>query len=306
MAAGNFAIPLVWRLGLVAFCCWLSYNNAISNKTGEPLWVSITSPATWTKKQKFQFDGAKLMEFSWIGNQSMQAFAALMDGAWKGDTVYVVGDYAELDEDCELTGDDAWLPQLEATLRDLQSGSPPNSKTGGATLKSKAEARDFSRGSLHDVTEAAMQRVADGEQLRYILNSELGVYVDLAHCPADDIIYYAEEDRADDWRVHPLSLLLAMGNGRGGGDFYGSFAPFVDLHADRRAIQRSTNSTLGAWTETVASIRFAKGGEESLLDGLQEWRPDFSESIKPTAWQDIPAKIAEVLAEGRAKHQQAA
>ena len=251
------------------------------------------------KKQKFQFDGVKLMEFSWVGNKSMQAFAALMAGAWKGDAVYVVGDYADMTEG-PYDGDDAWLPQLEAVLRDLGITD--------AKYVSEHDGREYPYSlyrhiddTFEDVTAEAMQRATEGESLRYILNPELGVYVDLEHCPADSVSYWAEDDEAFAWRVHPLSLLLAMGNGRGGGDFGGHFAPFVDLHADRRAIRRSTNHTVGAWTGTAASIRFAKTGEESALAGLQEWQPAFSEVKEPVPWQDIPSKIAETVAKGRDK-----
>lgn len=249
------------------------------------------------KKQRFEFDGLKLMEFSWVGNKSMQAFAALMDGAWKGDCVYVVGDYADMTEG-SYEGDDAWLPQLEAALRELG--------IVGATYVSDGREYPYSLyrhivETFEDVTEDAMKLAADGAELRYILNPELGVYIDLEHCPADSVSYWAEEDEAFAWRVHPLSLLLAMGNGRGGGDFkHGICKPFVDMHAERRSVKRSTQHPFGAWCETVSAIRFAKAGEESKLEGLQEWEPCFAETETPIGWQDVPARIAEVLAKGQA------
>ena len=40
-------------------------------------------------------NGAKLMEFSWQGNNFMEAVENLLNNEWKGDRVLFVGDYAE-------------------------------------------------------------------------------------------------------------------------------------------------------------------------------------------------------------------
>lgn len=252
------------------------------------------------KREIMEFDGAKLMEFAWVYNRSMRAFMALMNGAWQGDRVYIVGDYADLDERSFHEGDDAWLHVLEAAERELGFHGKTFVSESGRTYPDYLYG--FAERNFKDVTEDAMKLVEDGAQLRYILNAELGVYIDLEHCPADSIFYYAEDDKVYVYRVHPLAIILAMGNGRGGGDFrQGVCKPFVDLHADRRTVKRVTSHPFGAWCDTSSAIRFAKAGEEAELEGLQEWDPYFAENETPTPWQEIEAKVAEVLAKGREK-----
>lgn len=256
------------------------------------------------KKQVFWFDGAKMMEFSWLANRSVHALMVLMAGPWKGDRVYVVGDYADHSEG-PYEGEDAWLHVYDAAVRFLGIEN--------ATYTSEHDGKDYPENlyqhadhQFENVTEDAMKRAAEGERLRYILNPELGVFVDLQHCPADSVSYWKDGDEAFAWRVHPLPLLLAMGNGRGGGDFRGSYVPFVDLHEERRTVRRVTNMAVGAWTPTSANILFAKEGEEAKLQGLREWQPAFSEEENPIPWQDIPARLEEARAKGREKAAQAA
>lgn len=242
------------------------------------------------KKQRMHFDWSKLTEFSWLGNNSVNAFAALMHGAWKGDRVYIVGDYA--DGERQDAADDGWLPAYKAIEQEFG--------LEGRTYMSRGESypehlHQFAQNNFEVVDEAAEKLAGDGAKLRYIINEALGIHIDLEHCPADGI--EAEKDGSvTEWRVHPLPLLLAMGNNRGGGDFGGNFrevngtphAPFQHEHKcfDGTVIVTS-HPAIGQWTATTRSIRFTEAGEEAKLDGLTEWQPDFTEVEKPTPWQDI-------------------
>ena len=244
-------------------------------------------------KQVFAtLDGAKLMEFSWVHNKSVAALVALMAGEWKGDRVYIVGDYADSGE----FEDKNWRKSYDAVAREL--GFFGKTRKGEDGAEYETTLYGFAGNNFKEIflckwdwrpqdkpIENLDALSEEGLKMRYVINDDLGVYIDLQHCPADNISYWKDEDRAVVWRVHPMTLLLAMGNGRGGGDYNRGF--------NREAV--------GAWTASSNAIRFAKEGEEAKLEGLKEYAPYFAENETPTPWQEIDAKVAEVLAKGRAK-----
>jgi len=47
---------------------------------------------------------------------------------------------------------------------------------------------------------------------KFLVNHDKKEYIDIEH--------YTEKSMCDDWCPHPLSLMTAMGNGRGGGDYH--------------------------------------------------------------------------------------
>jgi hypothetical protein len=97
--------------------------------------------------------------------------------------------------------------------------------------------------TLDDDIEAKMSRPSryDMSPYRYIVNHTLKLYVDKN---------YGEEGG---WRIHPLSLLTAEGNGRGGGDYSGSNEELV-----------------GTWARNVISV------EKEAPDGYTELVCEFS------------------------------
>ena len=54
-------------------------------------------------------------------------------------------------------------------------------------------------------------------QGRFILNHDKKCYIDMVEYEKNNLT--CTED--DDWHFHPIPLLTAVGNGRGGGDFHG-------------------------------------------------------------------------------------
>lgn len=56
---------------------------------------------------------------------------------------------------------------------------------------------------------------------KFLINYDKKLYVDLKT--------YKEECNVDGWVVNPLSLLTAIGNGRGGGDYHYSSCPCIEL-----------------------------------------------------------------------------
>lgn len=137
-------------------------------------------------------NGAKLTEHSFIGNSFMGAVEKMITNnpmplVWGGD-------YADVEE-----GTDDNLYFLTETM-----GSEEITLT---TLNKKMHiSKDKLREKLADYSE---------KKNRYIINHTKREYVDKEKCP---YWLYGEYKMA----LHPLSLLTADGNGRGGGDYKGT------------------------------------------------------------------------------------
>lgn len=68
-----------------------------------------------------------------------------------------------------------------------------------------------------DVEDGKLNQEPEIHKDGYIVNHSKGLYIDIAH-------YMKMNDKYNDdegWIVHPLPLLTAIGNGRGGGDYRG-------------------------------------------------------------------------------------
>ena len=63
--------------------------------------------------------------------------------------------------------------------------------------------------------DAPLQKLPEGDghfvEGKFLVNHDKKEYIDIEH--------YTEKSMYDDWCPHPLSLMTAMGNGRGGGDY---------------------------------------------------------------------------------------
>ena len=64
-----------------------------------------------------------------------------------------------------------------------------------------------------DCHDSPFEMFPDTHKDGYIVNHSKGEYIDLAK--------YVEANEKDGWCVHPLPLMTAIGNGRGGGDYRG-------------------------------------------------------------------------------------
>ena len=137
-----------------------------------------------------EYTMAKLMEHSWWRNEFCRAFAeTLVDKPTK---VCWCGDYAE-EEECSELGFDykkVW------------------GKNKGYGLKST----DFSLNSV-----------------KYLINNDKQIYLDLQK-------YYERCNKKEeyqgnfyDWCIFPISLLTALGNDRGGGDFHKGNKGYKDV-----------------------------------------------------------------------------
>ena len=95
---------------------------------------------------------------------------------------------------------------------------------------------------------------------KFIVNHSLKKYID---CDK----YYKESLDGDGWCIHPLSLLTALGNGRGGGDYYDGY-----VNANK----------VGYWAGDLISIEdeAPKNNEESNEEKWEEFEIVFKEKQK--------------------------
>ena len=158
-------------------------------------------------------NGAKLMEFSWKGNEFVGALENLINkenGAWAGSPVIVAGDYAD-EEPYTLNGEKYNIYGLSCEF--------------GTKLEN-----------------------IEPKHYRYLINEDKKLFFDIEKCKTNK----------DGWSVHPLTLLLADGNGRGMGDY------------------KSKNSRrVGCWKRNIVVTSDNRPDEneykEIFIDWLEEW-----------------------------------
>lgn len=293
------------------------------------------------KKEWFHahdFDcGIKLMEFSYVvkepnklrGNCVTSVLHKLMENEWKGDRVYIIGDYASLPEKdengnyiterwdkeaqdyvpvvIEPSELEAWEPVLEALTKEAELTDDSYYHFAENTYKHLYEK------AYKD--EAFMKEFAYSEDnatiSRYLCNSALKKYIDLASLPVQWI--WLDPDEAPEWvprnsygniddniaelfnnkldlenipewvpknedggiddeiidlfsgkllhyvSVDPLTLLLAMGNDRGSGDYHSSYPGY---------------EYVGTWTPVSEYIFFV----DEAPEGYEKFNPGFTEA----------------------------
>ena len=139
----------------------------------------------------YTFDnGAKLMEFSYIGNALMKRVEWLLANTYKGYPYVCVGDYA----------DKVFTKAYMSNIVDAK-------EKGGVDVYEKATGFEESR--KYTTFLEGLPEYDGIPYYSYVINYSKKEYVKL--------IPY----KPNAYKVHPLSLLCAYGNGRGGGDYYG-------------------------------------------------------------------------------------
>ena len=130
-------------------------------------------------------NGAKLMEHSYIGNSFVETVVHYMLNSNKIWRLAWVGDYAEKED---IINDTA--QSVEAFLKYEQN-----------------ENKKY-------VSEPKVDSMANSTQL-YFINHTRKEYINMTE--------YFQRVKGDKWGcvVHPLPLLTAIGNGKGGGDYHG-------------------------------------------------------------------------------------
>lgn len=173
----------------------------------------------------YEYDnGAKLTEHSYIGN----SFVGAVEYMIEDDPAMVVwaGDYADVEEGKE--------DNLYYIVED-------NDKC--INVSPKYFQKQMKKGREHILN--MFQKVSDNT--RYIINHTKKQYVDKTKCPTTDY----------DLVLHPLPLLTAEGNQRGGGDYYGNNERLVGAWA-RDFISVSKKKPTDDYEELVPNFKFKK------------------------------------------------
>lgn len=203
-------------------------------------------------------NGAKLMEWAYRGNAMVTALLNLLSNEWKGDRVYVVGDYAEADNPEE--------PCYKA-IKALE-------EEWGLPKKGDVE----SVYGYADVNFSNVSLLADREYhgLRYIYNHKTKQFVDMEKCPVEEVWYNEIKEEITVFKIAPLPLLIAMGNDRGGGDFHEGNIGF---------------EYVGSWCDSVQDIEVTKDKIEGLE--YEEFAPNFTERKELIPYTDEEKAIIE-------------
>lgn len=171
--------------------------------------------------------GLKLLEIAANKNDSL-ALINQMAESWKGDSVFLIGDYADLSSD-----DVTYFKTLQIWTDKLHLNE---------------SLYNYVRDNFKNVE----GDIAD-KGYRFLYNHDNKVYIDLLHIPTSKESTYEKT-----FYFSPLPLLIAMGNGRGGGDY----------------LRRNNDKFVGSWCDSISSVEITKEPKDEL--GYSEFHPDFS------------------------------
>ena len=132
----------------------------------------------------------KLMEFSYVGNPYVMDSLKLLNNEWKNNEVICVGDYADGSE--PYLGDDYMLD-----------------------LKNREKVDNF-----YDEADSYQEVVPKAnDEMRYVYNHSKKEYIDLLKQPVE--WFCVNKNKIYSAKINSFSLLVACGNGLGGGDYNG-------------------------------------------------------------------------------------
>ena len=189
-----------------------------------------------------RYPGMKLLEIA-EGTIESRAIINMIAGPWKGDRVYLAGDYADLQQ--KHAGYYKVLSKLTDELH--------LTETSGGIYK------------LADNEFAKIEADTEDHGYRFIYNHDKKQYIDICHCPKCGI-----ENEWCQGYISPLPILIAMGNGLGGGDYCNS----------------ENDELAGTWCDSIQSVEITVLPKDDY--GYEEWHPDFAyiyrNPILPPLW----------------------
>lgn len=166
---------------------------------------------------KHDFDvigGMKLTEHSYLYNGLALYLRHLLANEWKGERVIQVGDYAEPNDGTNT----------EKLLNDLYESGEYGKDTWQNPCNSIPIPKKYGEDDI----------VENKQDIRYIANIDKKVYIDIEDALPLDIYVEKIGKKKNYLRVKcldPLLLLIACGNGLGGGDYHGYGEENVGLWA---------------------------------------------------------------------------
>lgn len=174
--------------------------------------------------------GQGLCEHSWLGNNEVVIpIKQLVKTEWQGDRVIQLGDCAnEMAASTELRGEH--LKFIKKIKKEVGMTNDQNlylywgyKVNGGETFK------EYTLKELFDLYDLKLGQKCSCDQFRYLYNTKRKEYVDSFKILPSYVEEYKSE--INFLKLDAYSLLIAIGNGLGGGDYYGPDENLVGLWA---------------------------------------------------------------------------
>ncbi len=163
-------------------------------------------------------NGMKLMEWSYDRNPMVLALMNLLADRWAGDRVFVIGDYADAENPDEPCHNAVVKLMEELHTDDLYEWA---SKKCDKIVPERGDPNVRDRFMVDASTPIVADCRADTKDngLVFVVNHGTRQYIDLRKCPVEWTWHDDDNGESGVTRIAAISLLLAMGNDRGGGDF---------------------------------------------------------------------------------------
>lgn len=220
------------------------------------------------KKEYLESDfGLKLLEWGYLKNPMNLTLLDKLSKDWKGDRVYVVGDYGN--------SQDASSSECAEIFSALEKELGLCDKDGHV---------DFNHG-VYYLSDDKFKSVPLKEDLkvedyRFIYNHNAKQFVDLNHCVPCDSYYdfYRFQNKIGYMAIAPLPLLLALSNGLGGGDYHEGCHNY---------------NLVGSWSKDVHSLEVRN---DRLDNDYEELVPEFQEGERYMSYKEAQ-KVKSILEE---------
>ena len=194
------------------------------------------------------FSGLKLMEHSWLANDFVNG---VIEHIWDNPCVVAwVGDYADYESDFE----NGYTLEIYRAVW-CEDGLP----------------------------EKPFAEVPDIHSKGFLVNHTKGIFIDLEKYK-DASSFNPAWDKTHEWCIHPLPILTAIGNGRGGGDYEGTNMGKVGSWA-MDVISFTESRPEGVEEiQHYHSISFVEGEMTRKMKELRDMQRDFEDYMTTNRW----------------------
>lgn len=205
--------------------------------------------------------GLKLTEHSWMGNNDVLALLQLVKTEWKNDRIIQLGDYADSEEHYSKMLQE--ILKVPSNLYDSKEYKEMSFEEYYDKNKLRYISKNVEMGNSstdYKWTEHIFEPLGtDGEHLplsdfRYLYNAARREWVDSFKIPPSNVWKDTENKAISFEKLDAYSLLVAIGNGLGGGDYKG---PDDDM--------------IGLWATTSNSIVISSLGPKEVLGDVSEY-----------------------------------
>lgn len=175
--------------------------------------------------------GAELCEHSWLGNNEVVIpIEQLVKTKWQGDRVIQLGDYAD-----GMAASAASTALRKEHLKFIEKikkeiGMTNDQRLYWGDVAEKGEKfKEYTLEELFDSYDLKLGQKCSCDQFRYLYNTKRKEYVDSFKILPSYVGEYKSE--INFVKLDAYSLLIAIGNGLGGGDYFGPDENLVGLWA---------------------------------------------------------------------------